>query len=82
VGFAGQREQTRELAVSAARLDPPGCERERARQRRNWRRQAGPTEQREGERQRAHGRRLALTGGSHLSCGAGARVRRSWAGLG
>jgi hypothetical protein len=45
----------------------------------NWRRQPGPTGQIEGESERA-GRELPLTGGAHLSGGAGARARAAWLG--
>jgi hypothetical protein len=51
----------------------------------NWRRQPGPTGQIEGESERA-GREPPLTGGAHLSGGAGARARGrarpGWAELG
>jgi hypothetical protein len=49
VGSTGQRERTREWAVSVDRADPPSSEREWARARRNQHRQAGPIGQREGE---------------------------------
>jgi hypothetical protein len=45
----------------------------------NWRRQVGPTGQREGGGKHA-GQKPPLTGGAHLSGGAGARAR--WAELG
>jgi hypothetical protein len=56
VGSAGQRERTRERAVSADRRGPPDSERERTRARGDQRRQAGPTGQREGERESTRGR--------------------------
>jgi hypothetical protein len=46
----------------------------------NWRRQVGPSGQRASERESAGERKLQLTGGSHLSGGAGARP--GWAELG
>jgi hypothetical protein len=49
-------------------------------------RQPSPTGWREGERARARGKKLPLTGATHLSGNAGARARGlagpSWAGLG
>jgi hypothetical protein len=56
--------------VNADRAGPPSSERERARARKDRRRHAGPSGQREGERARA---RSSLTGGAHLSGDAGAR---------
>jgi hypothetical protein len=53
VGSASQRERTREQEVNADRADPPSSLRERARARKNRRRQAGPIGQREGVRERA-----------------------------
>jgi hypothetical protein len=65
VGSAGQRERTHERAVNADKANPPYSERKSARERRSWRQQAGPTEQRE--------RDAAPTGGVHQSADACAR---------
>jgi hypothetical protein len=52
-------ERIHERAVSADRANPLDNGRGRAREQRNWRRQAGPTGQRGRERERARGRGLA-----------------------
>jgi hypothetical protein len=49
VGSTSQRGHVREWMVSADRAVPPSREREQARARKNWCRQAGPIGQWEGE---------------------------------
>jgi hypothetical protein len=78
-GVRGPARASSRRAVNADRADPPGSERERACTRRNRHRHAGPTGQREGERERARGRRLALTGACQAER---ARARPGWARLG
>jgi hypothetical protein len=65
-----------------------GCARKAERERGltgkgDWRRQTGPTGQREGKREReresVHGRGRSLAGGVHLSDNAGARAWPGWA---
>jgi hypothetical protein len=64
VGSTGQRGRACEQMVSDDRTGPPGRERERARVRKDRRRQVGPTRKREGESAQT---RSSLTGGTHLS---------------
>jgi hypothetical protein len=55
VGSTGQRGEIRERAVNTDGKGPPCSGREWARARGNRRRQADPTEQREGEREKGRG---------------------------
>jgi hypothetical protein len=76
-GVRGQRERTRERAVSADRRGPSVSGREQARTDR--RRQVGPTGSEQERERRERGRGLAPIGGVRLSRAAGAR---GWAEMG
>jgi hypothetical protein len=75
------REQVRGGAHCADEAGPRGREGKGGTGEGDWRRQIGPTGQREGE-ESARGRKPPLTGGAHLSGSAGARgpAGLDWAG--
>jgi hypothetical protein len=66
-GSAGQRGRACEWAVSADRAGPPSSERVRARARKDRGRQAGPTGQQEGEREREHVHCQATPARTHVA---------------